>query len=64
MIQIGDRVSCRVQFTEQQKNGAYEARTLTLPGEVIFIHPAHRFYTVSVRLPNGQSFRTTEYFKT
>lgn len=62
MVDVGDTVSCRISFCEEKSQGNYENTKITLPGKVVWVHPAGRFYTIEVRLPNGRSFRTTEYF--
>lgn len=61
MIQIGDRVRRMVGFVDLEH---HMTAPVPMPCECVieYIHPEHRFYTLRVLLPDGRSFRTTEYF--
>ena len=64
MLEVGDKVMRNVTFVDwgskSSKGAAYQ--TMTLPAEVVYIHPQQRFYTIRVKFPDGRSFCTTEYF--
>lgn len=62
MPDLGDRIKVRVSYAEKNKAGSWVTSTVSLPAEVVWIHPARRFFTVLVTLPNGFRFRTTQYF--
>ena len=61
MIQVGDRMRKKVGFVDLE-NHMTALVPVSCDCEVVYIHPEHRYYTLLVRLPNGKSFRTTEYF--
>lgn len=62
MIQLGDAITLTVRVSILSKHGGYEDKLLTVPAEVVYIHPEHRFYSVLITLPNGAKYRETLYF--
>ena len=62
MLKVGDKVQRTVRVSVLTDKGGFADRTLSVPAEVLYIHPEHRFYTVIITLPNGARYRETLYF--
>lgn len=61
MIQVGDKMRRKVGFVDLESH-MNTLVPVSCDCEVVYIHPEHRFFTLRVLLPSGESFCTTEYF--
>ena len=63
MLEVGDKTTCTISYTDKGLDGKYRTEKQTHPARVIFVHPRRRFFVAEVLLPNGYRFRITEFLK-